>query len=69
LCSGGKRRRSHVEFETIGHHDDCGVSVTVLVSGEFQSGGAIDEQAAAAVIGVLNDPLAATVSADKETIM
>jgi hypothetical protein len=42
--------------------------MAVLVSGEFQRGRAIDEQTAAAVIGVLGDPLAATVSADEETV-
>jgi hypothetical protein len=45
------------------------MSAAVLVSCELQGGGAIDKQAAAAVIGILNDPMAATVSADKETIM
>jgi hypothetical protein len=58
----------HVELQNFGRHYDGGVSVAILVSSEFQRGRTIDENATAAVIGILNDPLAATVPADEETV-
>jgi hypothetical protein len=67
---GGKllRRAAHVELEHAGNHSDRLRPSAGLVHGIADGFVAIDEEAAAQTALVLDDPMAATISADQESI-
>jgi hypothetical protein len=60
------RRTAHIELEHAGNHNDGLGSVSILEKGEPECFGAVDEQATAKVLLVLDNPVAAAVLADKE---
>ena len=56
----------HVEFEKVRHDNDGLRSIAVLEHRKFQSFSTINKKAAAQTVAVPNNPIAATVPADKE---
>src|SRR5271169_2500488 len=62
------RRATQIELENTGNHDDGLGPMSVLEHREPECLRAVDEQAAAKSLLVLNNPVAATVLADKEEL-
>ena len=60
------RVTAHIELENSRNHDDGLGPMSILKQRKPQRFGAIGEQAATTVLLVLNNPIAATVLADKE---
>jgi len=56
----------HVQFETLGDHDNGLRAVSVFPDRKFQRLSSVDKEAAPQPVYVLNHPVAATVLADQE---
>jgi hypothetical protein len=62
------RLAAQIELENTGNHDDCLGPISVLEHREAERFRAIDEQATAKVLLVLNNPVTAAVHTDKEEV-
>src|SRR5262249_49062227 len=69
FCSiGTARRAAHVELEDTRNHDDRLRPLAGLLHGEADRVAAVDEQPPAPATLILDDPMAAAVTADQEKI-